>query len=45
MLLFLFATLSVFLTLHDVSKNVFLVNQDMGKTSLARRSNGIEFGK
>ena len=40
MLLFIFASLSVFLTLHDDPKNVLLLNEDRG---FGPRSNGTEF--
>ena len=45
MLLFLFASLSFFLSLHDAPKQVFLVNQNEGDAHLAPRSYSTDISK
>ena len=45
MLLLLFASFSVFLSLHDVPKKVFCVNQNGGQCPLGLRSDVAEFAK
>ena len=45
MLLFLFASLSVFLSLHDFTKKGILVNQNGGQGSPGPRSDSTEFAK
>ena len=43
MLLFHFASFLVFLSLRDVSKKVFFVNQNGGQAPPGPQSNGTEF--
>ena len=45
MLLFLFASLSVFLLLHDVPKKIVLVNQNGVGKAQAPLTDGTEFAK
>ena len=45
MLLFLFASLSVFLSLHDVSEKVFLVSKNGGKVPPGPQTEGTKFAK